>query len=94
MPPAIVTEMRNRPSTKEWLDKAYSAEKGATRSKAPGWLAMISPESVLRENFEKRYIARIGEEDFLDMAAMQWGIPTEHARRKSKKKLFRAAQNT
>ena len=28
LPSATVTEMVKRPTTKEWLDEAYSAEKG------------------------------------------------------------------
>ena len=55
LPAATVTGMRNRPSTKEWLDEACSAEEGGTSSKAPGWRAMISPGSELRENFEKEF---------------------------------------
>ena len=96
LPAACATEIRNRPSTKEWLDKVYRvvtrlAEKDVKRSEAPEWLAMISPESVLRENFEN-YIARIGEEDYLDMASMKWGIPIENARPKQKRQLLRLAQ--
>ena len=82
LPPASETEVRNRPSTKDWLDKVVKRMKeGAwsdevreiwndytdAASDEFGIPARLAPGCVLREVFE-HYIARIGEEDALQMA--------------------------
>ena len=97
LPPIVQTDIRHRPSTKDWLDKVVKRieEERAWSDELQRslMLAMVAPECVLRENFEN-YIARIGWQDALDMASIQLNITIETARRKQKKRLLRLAKNT
>ena len=84
LPVASGTEIWNRPSTKDWLDKVVKRMKEerawsdelleifedytSAASDELRMLAMVAPGCVLREVFEY-YIARIGEVDALEMAA-------------------------
>ena len=71
LPVASGTEIWNRPSTKDWLDKVVKRmkeERAWSDEVRDGILAMVAPGCVLREVFEY-YIARIGEVDALEMAA-------------------------
>ena len=84
LPPASVTEVRNRPSTKDWLDKVVKRMKeGAwsdevreiwndytdAASDEFGIPARLAPGCVLREVFE-HYVARIGAIDALQIAEL------------------------
>ena len=81
LPAASGTEIRNRPSTKDWLDKVVKRmkeERAWSDEVRDGILAMVAPGCVLREVFEY-YIARIGEEDALEMALEMAAIGEDDA---------------